>query len=161
MTEIAPVEPEENPNPKIVVDPPRWLRFIIRRIADKATNPAKRARRRARAETRRVKSGAPHVVEYFHQLDDPYSHLTAQVLAKFAARYNIVIKPHLINATGGKNQPRLAELAVWAHRDATLIAPHYGLSFPNDAPETPSPDLQTLAANYLAALSPEAFLSRN
>ena len=45
MPEIAPVEPEENPNPKIVVDPPRWLRFIIRRIADKVTNPAKRARR--------------------------------------------------------------------------------------------------------------------
>ena len=91
---------------------PATLVFIIRRIADKVTNPAKRARRRARAETRRMKSGAPHIVEYFHQLDDPYSHLTAQVLAKFAARYNIVIKPHLINATGGKNQPRLAELAV-------------------------------------------------
>ena len=106
-----------------------------------------------------MKSGAPHVVEYFHQLDDPYSHLTAQVLAKFAARYNIVIKPHLINATGGKNQPRLAELAVWARRDATLIAPHYGISFPNDAPETPSPELQTQAANFLAALSPEAFLA--
>ena len=159
MNELAPVEPVENPNPKLVVDPPRWLRFIIRRIADKATNPGKRARRRARAETRRVKSGAPHVVEYFHQLDDPYSHLTAQVLAKFAGRYNIVIKPHLINATGGKNQPRLAELAVWAHRDAMLVAPHYGLSFPTDAPETPSPDLQTLAANYLIALSPENFLS--
>ena len=159
MNELAPVEPVENPNPKLVVDPPRWLRFIIRRIADKATNPGNRARRRARAETRRVKSGAPHVVEYFHQLDDPYSHLTAQVLAEFAGRYNIVIKPHLINATGGKNQPRLAELAVWAHRDAMLVAPHYGLSFPTDAPETPSPDLQTLAANYLIALSPENFLS--
>ena len=159
MTEIAQVEPEENPNPKIIVDPPRWLRFIIRRIGDKATNPAKRARRRAHAETRRVKSGAPHIVEYFHQLDDPYSHLTAQVLAKFAARYDIVIKPHLINATGGKNQPRPAELAVWAHRDATLIAPHYGLNFPQDAPETPSTGLQSLAANYLAALSPAAFLT--
>ena len=159
MPKIAPVEPEENPNPKIIVDPPRWLRFIIRHIGDKATNPAKRARRRALAETQRVKSGAPHIVEYFHQLDDPYSHLTAQVLAKFAARYDIVIKPRLINATGGKNQPRLAELAVWARRDAKLIAPHYGLNFPKDAPETPSPDLQSLAANYLAALSPEAFLS--
>ena len=159
MTEIAPVEPDGNPNPKIIVDPPRWLRFIIRRIGDKATNPAKRARRRAHAEIRRVKSGAPHIVEYFHQLDDPYSHLTAQVLAKFAARYDIVIKPHLINATGGKNQPRPAELAVWAHRDATLIAPHYGLNFPQDAPETPSTDLQSLAANYLAALSPAAFLT--
>ena len=159
MRELAPVEPDENPNPKLIIDPPRWLRFIIRQIGDKAINPKERARRRRHAEARRVKSGAPHVVEYFHQLDDPYSHLAAQVLAKFAARYNIVIKPHLINATGGKNQPRLAELAFWAHRDATLIAPHYGLNFPQDAPETPSSDLQSLAANYLAALSPEAFLA--
>ena len=134
------------------------MRFIIRQIGDRAINPAKRARRRDRAEAQRVKSGAMHCVEYFHQLDDPYSHLTAQVLAKFAARYNIGVKPHLINATGGKNQPRLAELAVWAHRDAALIAPHYGLSFPKDAPETPSPELQTQSANYLAALSPETFL---
>lgn len=159
MTEIAPVEPAENPNPKIVIDPPRWLRFIIRRVADRATNPTKRARRRARAEAQRVKSGAPHVVEYFHQLDDPYSHLTAQILAKFAARYDIVVRPHLINATGGKNQPRLAELAVWAQRDAALIAPHYGLSFPQNAPLTPDTELQTLAANALAALAPEEFLA--
>ena len=159
MNKIAPVEPETNPNPKLIIDPPRWMRFIIRQVGDRAINPAKRTRRRARAEAVRVKSGAPHVVEYFHQLDDPYSHLTAQVLNKFAARYDIVIKPHLINATGGKNQPRLAELAVWAHRDAKLIAPYYGLNFPQDAAETPSLDLQSLASNYLAALSPEAFLA--
>ena len=159
MNKIAPVEPETNPNPKLIIDPPRWMRFIIRQVGDRAINPARRKRRRAHAEAVRVKSGAPHVVEYFHQLDDPYSHLTAQVLNKFAARYDIVIKPRLINATGGKNQPRLAELAGWAHRDAMLIAPHYGLNFPQDAPETPSPDLQSLASNYLAALSPEAFLA--
>ncbi|MEC8566182.1 MAG: 2-hydroxychromene-2-carboxylate isomerase, partial [Pseudomonadota bacterium] len=159
MNKIAPVEPETNPNPKLIIDPPRWMRFIIRQVGDRAINPARRKRRRAHAEAVRVKSGAPHVVEYFHQLDDPYSHLTAQVLNKFAARYDIVIKPHLINATGGKNQPRLAELAVWAHRDARLIAPHYGLNFPQDAPETPSLNLQSLASNYLAALSPEAFLA--
>ena len=46
-------------NPKIVVDPPRWLRFIIRRIADKVTNPAKRARRCARASpTREIRCPA-------------------------------------------------------------------------------------------------------
>ena len=159
MNKIAPVEPEENPNPKLIIDPPRWMRFIIRQIGDRAINPAKQARRRARAEAARVKSGARHVVEYFHQLDDPYSHLTAQVLNKFASRYDIVIKPHLISAAGGKNQPRLAELAIWAHRDATLVAPHYGLNFHKDFPRTPDLDLQKNASNYLAALSPEAFLA--
>ena len=47
------------------------------------------------------------MVEYFHQLDDPYSHLWRKYWAKFAAQYDIIIKPHLINATGGRHQPRL------------------------------------------------------
>ena len=160
MPDIAPVEPSDNPNPKLVVDPPRWLRFLIGRKAEKAINPAKRATRRARAEAQRVKAGAPHVVAYFHQLDDPYSHLTAQILAKLAASYDITIKPYLINPTGGRNQPRLQELAVWARRDAELVAPYFGLSFAADFPHQPDAALQDKAADYLAGLSDAAFVAQ-
>ena len=71
MSDIAPVEPTKNPNPKLITDPPRLVRFMLRRKCDNATNLAKRAARRAEAEAKRIKSAAPHVVEYFHQLDDP------------------------------------------------------------------------------------------
>ena len=82
-----------------------------------AMQVAESASERAALEAKRKKAGAPHMVEYFHQLDDPYSHLAAQVLAKFAAQYDIVIKPYLIHATGGRHQPRLQELAAWARRE--------------------------------------------
>ena len=157
-TEIAPVEPVNNPNPKLIVDPPFWLRYLIHKKAEKVISPTRRAAARQNAEAARQSAGDPHVIEYFHQLDDPYSHLTAQILARFAARYDVVVKPHLIHATGGKNQPRLAELAAWARKDVQLIAPYYGLSFPENAPRTPSEALQEQAANFLAALSPEAFI---
>ena len=160
MSQIAPVEPAHNPNPKLIVDPPRWLRFLIRLKGDKAINPAKRAARRARLEAQRMKANAPHEVAYFHQLDDPYSHLTAQILAQLAAQYDITLKPYLINATGGRNQPRLQELAKWARRDAQLIAPYFGLSFAADLPQQPDGGLQETAADYLAGLSDAEFVAQ-
>jgi hypothetical protein len=75
-------------------------------------------------------------------LDDPYSHLVAQVIADFAARYDIEIVPHLVRASGGRNQPEAEKLAIWARRDCGLIAPHYGLSFPENAGTMPEPELQ-------------------
>ena len=160
MSEIAPVEPLKNPNSKLIVDPPRFIRWVLRRKCENATNPDKRAAQRAAAEAKRVKDGAAHVVEYFHQLDDPYSHLAAQILAKFAAQYDIIIKPHIINATGGRHQPRLPELAAWARRDAQQIAPYYGLRFPQNLPHVPDGVLQDKAADYLASLSDTEFVAQ-
>ena len=160
MSEIAPVEPHKNPNAKLIVDPPPFVRWVLRRKCEKATNPDKRAARRAAFEGKRKKAGAPHMVEYFHQLDDPYSHLAAQVLAKFAAQYDIVIKPYLIQATGGRHQPRLQELAVWARRDAQSVAPYYGLSLPQELPQVPDSALQAKASDYLASLSDAEFVAQ-
>lgn len=99
------LEPDKNPNSRLMVDPTGWLRHLMRRQFDSVTDLRYVNKRRAKAERKRQHSGDPHVAEYFHQLDDPYSHLTAQVLATFAERYDVVIKPHLIRASGGKNQP--------------------------------------------------------
>ncbi len=105
-------------------------------------------RRRDRAEAQRQRRGEPHVVEVFHQLDDPYSHLSAQVLATFAERYDVVIKFHLIRASGGASQPEFEKLAAWARRDAALIAPHLGLTFPTRAETVPHHEHQLLAARW-------------
>ncbi len=155
------LEPENNPNPGLVVDPPGWLRALISRrlLGPQADLRVIRARRE-KAEARRRRRGEPHVVEYFHQLDDPYSHLAAQVLATFAARYDIVVRPHLIRATGGASQPELEKLAVWARRDAGLIAPHLGLSFPADAGTVPLQDHQVLAGRALLAGTDAARIAR-
>lgn len=78
---------------------------------------------------RRVR-GAGHCVHYFHEVDDPYSHLAAQALAPLAQRYALNIVPHLARRTEGLNLPEPELLARLAHRDAQSVAPHYGLSFP-------------------------------
>lgn len=152
-------EPENNPNPASMVDPPRILRFLMARYLGRIANTKQIGRRRARFEKKRLAEGRGHEVEYFHQLDDPYSHLTAQVIARFAARYDVTVVPHLVRAAGGKNQPEQDKLAVWARRDAGLVAPHYGLSFPGHAGVVPAPDSLQAAAAALAELDAEQFLA--
>ena len=128
-------EPANNPNPRLMTDPPAIVRRIASFAGTRMVDPKRRAKRRAQAEAARVKAGAPHRVEYFHQHDDPYSHLAQQVLGIFRDRYDIELVIHHIRASGGKNQPELAKLAAWAARDADLIAPHYGLQRPSDLPD--------------------------
>ncbi len=155
------LEPEKNPNPSFIVDPPGWLRrFMSRRVLGPLANQRVIEARRKKAEARRRRRAEPHVVDYFHQLDDPYSHLAAQVLATFAARYDAVLRLHLIRASGGASQPELEKLGVWARRDAELIAPHLGLSFPKQAGTVPRPDHQVLAGRALAAGGDDASIAR-
>lgn len=151
------LEPKKNPNSRLIVDPPGWLRTLIsRRILGPCMDVAVIEKRRLKAEARRLRRGEPHVIDYFHQLDDPYSHQTAQVLATFAQRYDVEIRVHLVRASGGASQPEAEKLAVWARRDTELIAPHLGLSFPKEAGRVPAPDHQILAGRALARLDHEA-----
>ena len=147
------LEPERNPNPSLIVDPPALLRwFISKQVFGPAVNPAVREKRRRNAEAKRRARGAPHVVEYFHQIDDPYSHLAVQVLSKLVSRYDVTLRMHLIRATGGSSQPEFEKLAVWARRDAGLIAPHYGLAMPTQVDTVPNPEHQALAGRAIAAI---------
>lgn len=149
-------EPAHNPNPPAMVDPPAALRLAMRDGFEQVINPAIRARRRADAEAARIKAGSPHRVEYFHQHDDPYSHLAEQVLATLEDRYTIELVRHEIRASGGNNQPEPARLAAWAARDAELIAPHYGLKAPSQRHGTsgalPDPEMLDAGSQRLAAL---------
>lgn len=141
-------EPSPNPNGKLMVDPPVVLRHLVGLVTNRTIDPARRAKRRERAETNRRKAGARHKVEYFHQYDDPYSHLAQQVLDSLQQRYDIELVVHQIRASGGKNQPELAMLDAWARRDAELIAPHYGLIRPSEMKDRQdtAPDAATLDA---------------
>jgi 2-hydroxychromene-2-carboxylate isomerase len=154
------LEPKRNPTPSFIVDPPGWLRmFISKRILGPEADASVIQARRAHAEVKRVKRGEPHVVDYFHQLDDPYSLLASQVLQRFAERYDVELRIHLIRATGGKSQPEFEKLATWARRDAELIAPYLGLAFPADAPQVPDVLLKELAGRALVAGSGSASMS--
>lgn len=152
-------EPDTNPNGKLIVDPPRIVRALISFVANRSIDPQRAAARRRRFEAERVRQGAPHRIEYFHQLDDPYSHLAAQTLERLQERYEIELVPHLVHASGGKNQPELRKLAEWARRDAALVAPHYGLTFPETAPVAPDPALVAKATRQLAGMDNAAMIA--
>lgn len=131
-------EPDINPNGRMMTNPPALLRHVMRRMFDRVIDPDKRSKAREQAERQRVSEGQPHTVEYFHQNDDPYSQLAAQVLDTLCERYDMELVRHEIRASGGKNQPELEKLDAWARRDAELVAPHYGLVRPSELGPTTS-----------------------
>lgn len=124
-------------------------RRILPRVMQTLTSPRTRAARRWLAERRRRLRGAPHRVRYFHQVDDPYSHLSAQILPALVERYAIELEPWLVSAPSDEAAPERARLEAYALRDAADVAPGYGLDFP-EAKQAPAADDRALASSLLA-----------
>lgn len=93
------------------------------------TNPHMRNARRRVSEWRRRLSGEQHEVHYFHQIDDPYSHLMLQVLAAFQTSYNVTVRMHLVAPPSDDVAPEREALENFSRRDAADIAPYHGLKF--------------------------------
>lgn len=109
---------------------------------------------------RRRLTGAAPIVRYFHQVDDPYSHLAAQMLAPLLARYEIALEVYLVPPPDDAAAPERERLRAYGLRDAVRLARAYGLEFPPDA-RLPSPETTMLATRRLAAnLEPHAFAKR-
>ena len=62
------------------MDPSRFRRWVTSKVMTKLISFETLTKRRAREERRRKLSARPHIIEYFHQVDDGYSHLAAQAL---------------------------------------------------------------------------------
>lgn len=101
---------------------------------------------------KRKLSGKPAQVLYFHQPDDPYSHLTAQVLVELQARYDIDLQIYLVDAPADDVAPEREALKAYSRRDAAKIAPFHGLEF-DDKGAQPSEASLVFARRTLAASS--------
>ena len=134
------------------MDPSRLMRWLTSRVMSRVSRTAHVEARHANAEQARVKAGAPHRVDYFHQVDEAYSDLTAQILGQLAARYDIELHCHVVREQEGKNAPEPEMLARLARYEAHLIAPGYGLRFP-EHPDPPAPEHVSVATRILAAQS--------
>ena len=134
------------------MDPSHLTRWLTSRLMTRISGPAAVAARHRKAEQTRVKAGAAHRVDYFHQVDEGYSYLAAQMLERLAARYDIELHCHLVRGQEGKNAPEPELLAQLARADSHVIAPGYGLSFPHH-PGAPAASLIETAAQILAAQS--------
>jgi len=140
------------------MDPGVLRRWLTSKMMSRMSSEQAQKRTRIKAERKRQKSGLPHIVEYFHQVDDGYSHLAVQLLPKLAKRYNIELRCHLVSVCLDENLPEPQLLSRLSSYDANQIAPYYGLESP--APETvPLPDCVAQAQAILAGLNTHDFIA--
>lgn len=132
----------------------RWLtsKMMSRLVSEKA-----QLKSRELAEQKRQQAGLPHTIDYFHQVDDGYSHLAVQLLKKFAARYKVQLRTYLVSEPHHANLPEPELLAKLSCYDARIIAPYYQLDPPGSASPL-CPQLVAQASAILAALRNDDFI---
>ena len=130
--------------------------FIGGRVTRLITSPGLRDGRRAIAGLKRKLSGAPARVHYFHQTDDPYSHLMLQVLPALLAGYQIELCLHVAPVPTAAAAPDRERLEAWSRRDALVLAKTLGLSY-TDALKQPDATQCALAERALVATFVAAF----
>ena len=114
-------------------DPSALKRWAISMFLRRMASDARVRKRRIKVERARRRARQPHLIEYFHQIDDGYSHLAVQLLRPLLDTYDVRIVCHLVSGGHGESTPEPELLLALSHYDAAKIAPHYGLGFPADA----------------------------
>jgi 2-hydroxychromene-2-carboxylate isomerase len=132
---------------------------LMSRLAAYWTSPQRQAAARARAERRRVAAGRPHRIDWFHDASDPYSHVLAQALPQFAARYAVAIVPHLVGPPADWAAPARGQLEAYARRDAAQLAQRAGLRFDDPGAQPPPALLADAEAALAAAIDNGTFLN--
>ncbi len=131
--------------------------FIMRLVTPFITSRALRNFRRSVHAFRRKRSGQKPTVHYFHQPDDPYSHLTAQVLQALQERYAIVLVSWLVSAPDDAAAPEREKLKAYALRDAARVAHQYGLSFATNTTLPQASRVESAARALATAIKRGAF----
>lgn len=124
--------------------------LLMPAISQRMLSQARLLARRARAERGRVARGEPHRLQYFHQVDDPYSALLAQCLPRLLARYDVALQAHVVGAPADDAAPERERLVAYSRKDAGLLARHRGLEFV-DPGSQPAPAACLLAQRLLVA----------
>jgi len=79
----------------------------------------------------RLLRGGKRRVAFYYRADDPYSHLLAQVMPRFATTYRLDVEVIPVAEASAAAHPAPYMLAGHAMRDAALLAERCGLSFPS------------------------------
>ena len=98
----------------------------------------------------RLKRRSKPVVYYFHQVNDPYSHIADQKLDQLRDRYAVDFISRWVSMPEAVFQGDSSRFRNWALRDAKTVAPFYGADLPDDFANTPPQRLEeTDAGNRL------------
>lgn len=134
------------------------VRSVVKsQVARRLFSIERRDAARKKAERARRAQGAPHIVEYFHEAGDPYSHLMVQLLPQFCERYDIELTVHIVPPPPDWAAPDRQRLESYSRQDAARLAHRAGLDF--DDPGRQPPDAQINAANaaLIAARDKDGF----
>ncbi|HIG71637.1 MAG TPA: 2-hydroxychromene-2-carboxylate isomerase [Myxococcales bacterium] len=138
------------------MNPPALVRFAMSKIISRIASAAAQRKGRAKSERARVSKGARRTVDYFHQVNDGYSHLAAQLLRPLLAAYDVDLVCHLVQEVRDNNLPEPELLLSLSRIDAQAVAADYGLHFP-DADKAPDSKHVDLAERILAAVDNASF----
>ncbi len=119
--------------------------LVSRQFSTHLLDERRRERVRARAERQRRRRKEPHRIEFFHQVDDPYSHLLAQALLKLLNRYEVEVVTWLVEPPADWAAPARALLDAYSLVDARRLAVKAGLH--------PSSELRLCARDVLTVQS--------
>ena len=142
------------------MDPSATFRWLSSKVMTQVISPQRLESRRQKSEKQRRTDGTKYLVEYFHQLDDGYSHLAAQLLHALCQRYDIELRCYLVTGPSGRNAVEPELLLKLAQYDAGFIAPHYGLESPGHG-SVPTPEVIEQAQSILTAIMLDSSISGN
>ena len=136
--------------------PQSWLMPVISQLF---LSRSRLLKLRHKAEKKRQEAKRPHVIHFFHQLDDPYSQLLATALPVLQSRYNIILETHLVEAPEDSAVPERAMLKAYSLLDAQRLANRFQLDWqfvqpselPNSDAASESNALRKKWGHYLGA----------
>lgn len=140
------------------MSPSGLKRWIASKFMRKISNHNHLLKKRDKTERQRLKAGESHVIEYFHQIEDGYSHLAAQVLEALQERYEIELVCHLVAGPKGHNSAEPDLLLKLSRYDSAQVASHYGLKF-SEHPSPINTELHSRAARILAHVDSATFIT--
>ena len=133
---------------------------IASNIAALWTSEKRLLAERRRAETQRRKRREPHGIDYFHQIDDPYSHLAAQGLLQLQAWYEVKVRVHLVPPPADWAAPERALLQAYARLDAARLSEKSALPFVDPGVQPAFSRAEAAAAELADALEAPDILTR-
>lgn len=108
--------------------------IIAKRLKGKAIatwlGPTGDAARRALSRARQRITNAPSRLDFYFDIADPMSYLTAQAVARLIEAYPVELAVHVITPPASDVDPAPALRAKHAVRDAQLIAQYWNVEFP-------------------------------
>lgn len=99
--------------------------LYVRRILGYETQQKNSVKR----EGQRRRENRLHTVYYFHEVNDPYSHLCAQILKPLTDNYEIDLIPLIVGKPPKSSTPEAEMRIKHSIKDAAMIAPYYNLQF--------------------------------